>query len=64
MKEMINAINSIDRKTNTYVEFEVMTDQGPSKRTAFDYMTGRGIVEGWKDKIISIKVYQNGLQIK
>ena len=46
-------IDKIDMRTGSYVEFEVMTDSGPSKRLAFDYMTGKDIIESWGDKILS-----------
>ena len=46
-------IDKIDMRTGSYVEFEVMTDRGPSKRLAFDYTTGKDIIEGWGDKILS-----------
>ena len=46
-------IDKIDMRTGSYVEFEVMTDSGPSKRLAFDHMTGKSIIEGWGDRILS-----------
>ena len=46
-------IGMIDMNSGSYVEFEVMTDSGPSKRLAFDHMTGKSIVESWGDKILS-----------
>ena len=46
-------INMIDMRAGSYVEFEVMTDRGPSKRLAFDYTTGKDIIESWGDKILS-----------
>lgn len=46
-------VGMIDMKAGSYVEFEVMTDSGPSKRLAFDHMTGKSIVESWGDKILS-----------
>ena len=46
-------VGMIDMKSGSYVEFEVMTDSGPSKRLAFDHMTGKSIVESWGDKILS-----------
>ena len=49
-------IDKIDMKTGSYVEFEVMTDRGPSKRLAFDYMTAKEIVDSWGDKILSYEL--------
>lgn len=46
-------VGMIDMRAGSYVEFEVMTESGPSKRLAFDRMTGKSIVESWGDKIIS-----------
>lgn len=46
-------VGMIDMRSGSYVEFEVMTDSGPSKRLAFDHMTGKSIVESWGDKILS-----------
>ena len=46
-------VGMIDMNSGSYVEFEVMTDSGPSKRLAFDHMTGKSIVESWGDKILS-----------
>lgn len=46
-------VGMIDMKAGSYVEFEVMTDRGPSKRLAFDHMTGKDIIESWGDKILS-----------
>lgn len=46
-------VGMIDMKSGSYVEFEVMTESGPSKRLAFDHMTGKSIVESWGDKILS-----------
>ena len=46
-------VGMIDMKAGSYVEFEVMTDRGPSKRLAFDRMTGKDIIESWGDKILS-----------
>lgn len=56
--ELEFAISMIDQRTGTYVEFEVMTDKGISKRTAYSYMTGRAILKGWKDKIVSCAIIQ------
>lgn len=46
-------LDKIDMKSGSYIEFEVMTERGPSKRLAFDYTTGKDIIEGWGDKILS-----------
>ena len=46
-------VGMIDMRAGSYVEFEVMTESGPSKRLAFDYMTGKDIIESWGDKILS-----------
>ena len=46
-------VSMIDMRAGSYVEFEVMTERGPSKRLAFDRMTGKSIVESWGDKILS-----------
>ena len=46
-------VGMIDMKAGSYVEFEVMTERGPSKRLAFDYTTGKDIIESWGDKILS-----------
>lgn len=46
-------VGMIDMKAGSYVEFEVMTDRGPSKRLAFDHVTGKDIIESWGDKILS-----------
>lgn len=51
--ELDLVLDKIDMKSGSYVEFEVMTERGPSKRLAFDYMTGKSIVESWGDKILS-----------
>ena len=51
--ELDFVINMIDMRAGSYVEFEVMTDRGPSKRLAFDYTTGKDIIESWGDKILS-----------
>ena len=54
--ELDFVINMIDRRSGSYVEFEVMTERGPSKRLAFDHMTGKEIIESWGDKIISYEL--------
>ena len=46
-------VGMIDMRAGSYVEFEVMTERGPSKRLAFDHMTGKEIIESWGDKILS-----------
>lgn len=46
-------LDKIDMKSGSYVEFEVMTESGPSILLAFDHMTGKSIVESWGDKILS-----------
>ena len=46
-------VGMIDMRAGSYVEFEVMTDHGPSKRLAFDHMAGKDIIESWGDKILS-----------
>ena len=51
--ELDFVIDKIDMRSGSYVEFEVMTERGPSKRLAFDRMTGKSIVESWGDKILS-----------
>ena len=51
--ELEFVINMIDMNFGWYVEFEVMTDRGPSKRLAFDHMTGKDIIESWGDRILS-----------
>ena len=51
--ELDLVIDKIDMRSGSYVEFEVMTERGPSKRLAFDHMTGKEIIESWGDKIIS-----------
>ena len=56
--ELDFVINMIDMKAGSYVEFEVMTDRGPSKRLAFDYTTGKDIIESWGDKIISYELIE------
>ena len=54
--ELDLVIDKIDMKSGSYVEFEVMTKSGPSKRLAFDHMTGKEIIESWGDKIISYEL--------
>ena len=54
--ELDFVIGMIDMKSGSYVEFEVMTDRGPSKRLAFDHMTGKEIIESWGDKILSYEL--------
>ena len=51
--ELDLVLDKIDMRAGSYVEFEVMTDSGPSKRLAFDYTTGKDIIESWGDKILS-----------
>ena len=51
--ELDFVIGMIDMRAGSYVEFEVMTERGPSKRLAFDHMTGKDIIESWGDKILS-----------
>ena len=51
--ELDLVLDKIDMRSGSYVEFEVMTERGPSKRLAFDYMTGKEIIESWGDKILS-----------
>ena len=51
--ELDFVIGMINMRAGSYVEFEVMTDRGPSKRLAFDYTTGKEIIESWGDKILS-----------
>ena len=51
--ELDLVIDKIDMKSGSYVEFEVMTERGPSKRLAFDHMTGKSIIESWGDRILS-----------
>ena len=50
--ELDFVIDKIDMRAGSYVEFEVMTESGPSKRLAFDHMTGKDIIESWGDKIL------------
>ena len=54
--ELDLVIDKIDMKSGSHVEFEVMTERGPSKRLAFDHMTGKSIIESWGDKIISYEL--------
>lgn len=54
--ELDFVIDKIDMRSGSYVEFEVMTESGPSKRVAFDYMTGKAIIESWGDKILSYEL--------
>ena len=49
-------VGMIDMRAGSYVEFEVMTESGPSKRLAFDHMTGKEIIERWGDKILSYEL--------
>ena len=51
--ELDFVIDMIDMRSGSYVEFEVMTERGPSKRLAFDYTTGKDIIESWGYKILS-----------
>ena len=51
--ELDFVIGMIDMRAGSYVEFEVMTERGPSKRLAFDHMTGKDIIESWGDRILS-----------
>lgn len=51
-------IDQIDMRSGTYVIFEVMTDQGVSKRRADDYMTGKAIVDSWGDRILSYELVE------
>ena len=50
--ELDLVIDKIDMRSGSYVEFEVMTERGPSKRLAFDHMTGKEIIESWGDRIL------------
>ena len=54
--ELDLVIDKIDMKSGSHVEFEVMTERGPSKRLAFDHMTGKSIIESCVDKIISYEL--------
>ena len=49
-------VGMIDMRAGSYVEFEVMTERGPSKRLAFDHMTGKEIIESWGDRILSYEL--------
>ena len=51
--ELDFVVGMIDMRAGSHVEFEVMTDSGPSKRLAFDYTTGKEIIESWGDRILS-----------
>ena len=51
--ELDFVIGMINMRAGSYVEFEVMTESGPSKRLAFDHMTGKEIIESWGDRILS-----------
>ena len=57
--ELDFVIDQIDMRAGSYVEFEVMTERGPSKRLAFDHMTGKSIIESWGDKILSYTLRKN-----
>ena len=54
--ELDLVIDKIDMRSGSHVEFEVMTDSGPSKRLAFDHMTGKDIIESWGDRILSYEL--------
>ena len=54
--ELDLVIDKTDMKSGSYVEFEVMTERGPSKRLAFDHMTGKEIIESWGDRILSYEL--------
>lgn len=54
--ELDFVVGMIDMRAGSYVEFEVMTDSGPSKRLAFDHMIGKDIIESWGDKILSYEL--------
>ena len=54
--ELDLVIDMIDMRAGSYVEFEVMTERGTSKRLAFDYTTGKDIIESWGDKILSYEL--------
>ena len=54
--ELDLVIDKIDMKSGSYIEFEVMTECEPSKRLAFDHMTGKEIIESWGDKILSYEL--------
>ena len=51
--ELDLVLDKIDMRSGSYIEFEVMTERGPSKRLAFDCMTGKSIIKKWGDKILS-----------
>ena len=51
--ELDLVLDKIDMRAGSYVEFEVMTERGPSKRLAFDHMTCKSIIKNWGDKILS-----------
>ena len=51
--ELDFVIGMINMRAGSYVEFEVMTESGPSKRLAVDHMTGKEIIESWGDRILS-----------
>ena len=57
--ELDFVINMIDMRAGSHVEFEVMTERGPSKRLAFDYTTGKDIIESWGDKILSYTLIED-----
>ena len=54
--ELDFVIGMINMRAGSYVEFEVMTESGPSKRLAFDHMTGKEIIESWGDRILSYEL--------
>ena len=54
--ELDFVIGMINMRAGSYVEFEVMTENGPSKRLAFDHMTGKEIIESWGDRILSYEL--------
>ena len=54
--ELDLVLDKIDMKSGSYIEFEVMTERGPSKRLAFDHMTGKEIIESWGDRILSYEL--------
>ena len=54
--ELDLVLDKIDMRSGSYIEFEVMTKSGPSKRLAFDRMTGKSIVKSWGDKILSYEL--------
>ena len=51
--ELDFVIGMINMRAGSYVEFEVMTERGPSKRLAIDHKTGKEIIESWGDRILS-----------